>query len=222
MNFLIQKKNINNNEESNNLTKDFKKINIMSFKLKESEIQSLKTLKFFEYLGEINKEIKDVENSYFEIEYIILELDNVKYNWETYKFLLDKKIIIEFTAFLLEFINEQNFEENEKRIKFIMSKLNKISINNDLIFFNKNYKNLYNNQNNYSLNDKTILNNKIKFFISKLININESKIIVKLLKKYLKGNIIDEKNKSKKSKSSDNTKNKNIINFFKRNKQNIF
>ena len=157
----------------------------MSFKLKESEIQSLKTLKFFEYLGEINKEIKDAEILYSEIEYIILELDNVKYNWETYKFLLDKKIIVEFTVFL-EFINEQNFKENEKRIKFIMSKLNKISINNDLILFNKNYKNLYNNQNNYSLNDNTILNNKIKFLISKLINIDESKIIVKLLKKIFK------------------------------------
>ena len=106
---------IDNNNDKNNLnlnSNNIKKINILSFNLDEKEIQSLLNLKYFEYKGDLKEKFINYDIIYNEVEYILLELNKSKYNWEIYKYIFDKKIIIEFTAFLLEFIINFKFKDN--------------------------------------------------------------------------------------------------------------
>ena len=94
-----KKQNIESNNSSNNI------IYIISYQLPDEEIKVLETLKLFRYKG--NLEILNDNNLkiYDEIEYIIVDYNNLKNNLEFFKFVLDKKFIIEFITFLLEFIN---------------------------------------------------------------------------------------------------------------------
>lgn len=81
------------------------KINIISYQLKDEEIKALETLKCFKYKGNL----EDLNNNnlkiYCEIEYIIIDYNKMKSNLDLYKFFLEKKIVLDFTCFLLEFIN---------------------------------------------------------------------------------------------------------------------
>lgn len=133
-------------------------------------------------------------------------------NWELYKFLVEKKYVIDFTTFLLEFINEDDFKINNFNNKQIINIINAISLNNQLSILNKKKKAIQNVFYN------TFLNN-IYFIISKFLDNNEYEIIYKLLKNYLNANIIEEKNNNRRSKSfnknhikDDNQKNLNYLN----------
>lgn len=212
--------NINNNKNNDRNTinldnQNYNKINIFSFNLEKKEIEILKNSILFVYKGELKEKLSINDTIYNETKYIILELENTKYNWEIYKFLFDKKIIIEFTSFLLEFINEENININEEGNKEIITKLNNISLNNEIYFLNNKKIKKINLINNNELSNNNDFKNRIKFIISKLLDSDEIKILTKLLKNYLKGNIINDNNTKKRSKSSDNYNNQ-IISFFQK------
>ena len=107
----------------------------MTYKLEEKEIKGLKTLNNFEYKGNINNINKNDKTIYNNSNIIILEQKKVKYDWKMYEFLLDKKIIVDFTSFLLEFISGDNCENIDSNK--LIEKINEISINNEFFFFNK-------------------------------------------------------------------------------------
>ena len=66
---------------------------------------------------------------------IILEKGKYLYDYKIYEFLLDKKIIIDFTLFLFEFITGDSIKCNN--MDDLVKKINDISINNEIYFFNK-------------------------------------------------------------------------------------
>ena len=198
------------NKPEMNLTSE--KVNIMTYKLEEKEIQCLKTLINFEYKGNLDN-LNDTNKIIYENStVIILELKKVIYDWRMYEFLLDKKIIVDFTSFLLEFINGDK-SENIDSCKLI-EKINEISVNNEFYFFNKK-KRMQKRTFMQSLNiiDNILSKDKkeqicqqqndaesqIYFMINQDINDNEKKILQKLLKNYLKGNIINTNMPKKKS-----------------------
>ena len=207
------------------------KINIMSYMLKQNEIQSLKTLNYFEYKGNLNNKDKD-KKLYNNTNIIILEKDKVIYDWKMYEFLLDKKIIIDFASFLFEFINDDN-SNNNFNLNILKEEINKISINNKIYFFNKKKRmqkrsmmqcikivdNIIskekNEQNKQSQNDHP--ENMFFFMINNDINENEKKIIQKLLKNYLKGEIINNNMSNKRAKSVASKINLNFEKLIKKN-----
>lgn len=207
------------------------KINIMSYMLNQNEIQSLKTLNYFEYKGNLNNKDKD-KKLYNNTNIIILEKDKVIYDWKMYEFLLDKKIIIDFASFLLEFINDDN-SNNNFNLNILIEEINKISINNEIYFFNKKKRlqkrsmmqcikivdNIIskekNEQNKQSQNDHP--ENMFFFMINNDINENEKKILQKLLKNYLKGEIINNNMSNKRAKSVANKINSNFEKLTKKN-----
>ena len=207
------------------------KINIMSYMLKQNEIQSLKTLNYFEYKGNLNNKDKD-KKLYNNTNIIILEKDKVIYDWKMYEFLLDKKIIIDFASFLFEFINDDN-SNNNFNLNILKEEINKISINNEIYFFNKKKRmqkrsmmqcikivdNIIskekNEQNKQSQNDHP--ENMFFFMINNDINENEKKIIQKLLKNYLKGEIINNNMSNKRAKSVASKINLNFEKLTKKN-----
>ena len=93
----------------------------------------------------------------------------MKNKLELYKFLLEKKIVIDFSAFLLEFINETDSDINKIKNEEIIKKLYHISINGDLYLLHKKFKII-----------KNICDKDIFFIISKLIEDNKYMIIYKL------------------------------------------
>ena len=104
----------------------------MTYKLEEKEIKGLKTLNNFEYKGNINNINENDKTIYNNSNIIILEQKKVKYDWKMYEFLLDKKIIVDFTSFLLEFISGDNCENIDSNK--LIEKINEISINNEFSF----------------------------------------------------------------------------------------
>ena len=143
--------------------------------------------------------------------YIILDYKKMQKNWELYKFLIDKKYVIDFTTFLLEFINEEDLKNYLIQNKEIINILKNISVNNELSILNRNnkmIKNLFNNN----------FQKEISFIISKLIEKKESEIIYKLLQNFLNATIMEEKMNDKRSKSY----NKNNIKDDKKKNFNIY
>ena len=212
------------------------KINIITYKLEDKEIQCLKTLSNFEYKGNLSNNEKD-KNIYNNASVIIVEYKKVIYDWKIYEFLLDKKIIVDFAAFLLEFINGG---ENSKKIvdmDIILEKINQISINNETYFFNKKKRTQQrsiiqslNIVDNIIMKDKKEINqtsqkqndieNKFFFILNQDIDDNEKKIFIKLLKNYLKANIINNNMPKKRSRSFANQINLNLEKLTKKNKKN--
>ena len=95
----------------------------------------------------------------------------------------------------------------------IIYKINQISINNDLYFCNKKLRyqkksllNVINICDNIATKERKIVEKKyeIEFFINEAICEEEKKVIYKLLKSYLKANIINYNNKKNNNSESSN------------------
>ena len=185
------------------LSSEKAKINIMTYKLESKEIQCLRTLNNFEYKGNLNNN-EDDEKIYNNASIIIVEQKKVIYDWKLYEFLLDKKIIVDFTSFLLEFINRDISDNNDSEI--LIEKINEISVNNEFYFFNKKKRiqkrtilqslNIIDNiiikdKKDQNYQQQNYFENKFYFMINQDIKDNEKKIFQKLLKNYLKANIIN-------------------------------
>ena len=229
-------KNQEEKEEKNNVKKTLEKINIITYKLGPKEIQCLKSLNNFEYKGNLeNKDGNEKnKNLYDSSNIIILEKDKFLYDWKFYEFLLDKKIILDFTLFLFEFIgNDNNTSHNTDEL---LEKINQISINNEFYFFNKKIRlqkrsmlqslnivdNLMSKERGESTNQQINENDsKFYFLLNQDIQEEEKKILQKLLKNYLKANIININMPKKRPKSLTSQININLKKIEKKSKKNI-
>ena len=180
------------------------KINIITYKLELEEIQCLRSLNYFEYKGNLNNNNENDDKIYNNANIIILERKKDIYNWKLYEFLLDRKIIVDFTSFLLEFINSDKSYNNDS--EKLIEKINEMSLNNEFYFFNKKKRmqkrtmiqslNIINNiilknkkEKNYQ--QQNDIGNKFYFMINQDINDDEKRIFQKLLKNFLKGKLIN-------------------------------
>ena len=209
------------------------KINIMTYKLEEKEIQCLKTLNNFDYKGNLNDNNENDKTIYNNASVIILEYKKVEYDWKMYEFLLDKKIVVDFTSFLLEFISGDNTENID--LNKLIEKINEISINNEFFFFNKKKRlqkrtmrqslNIIDNimskeKNDQANQQQNEIESKFYFIINQDINENEKKIFHKLLKNYLKANIINSNIPKKRPRSVASQINLNLEKMTKKAKKN--
>ena len=209
------------------------KINIMTYKLEEKEIQCLKTLNNFDYKVNLNDNNENDKTIYNNASVIILEYKKVEYDWKMYEFLLDKKIVVDFTSFLLEFISGDNTENID--LNKLIEKINEISINNEFFFFNKKKRlqkrtmrqslNIIDNimskeKNDQANQQQNEIESKFYFIINQDINENEKKIFHKLLKNYLKANIINSNIPKKRPRSVASQINLNLEKMTKKAKKN--
>jgi len=222
--------------KKNNIQTISDKINIATYKLEEDEIQCLKTLPNFEYKGNLCNNEND-KNIYNNASIIIVEYKKVIYDWKIYEFFFDKKIIVDFTSFLFEFINGGDNSKKGFDLNIILEKINEISINNETYFFNKKKRNQkrsilqsLNIVDNIIMKDKKEISqasqqqndieNKFFFILNQDIDDNEKKILIKLSKNYLKANIINNNMPKKRSRSFANQINLNLEKLTKKNKKN--
>ena len=222
--------------EQNNMKKTLEKVSIITYKLEPKEIQCLKSLNNLEYKGNLeNKEDNEKnKNLYDSSNIIILEKDKCLYDWKLYEFLLDKKIIIDFTLFLFEFIGNDNNSFNN--MDEFLEKINQISVNNECYFFNKKIRlqkrsmlqslnivdNLISKEKGESINQQINENDsKFYFLLNQDIQEDEKKILQKLLKNYLKANIININIPKKRPKSVTSQININLKKIEKKSKKNI-
>ena len=224
-------------QEETPITNSPEKINIITYKLGPKEIQCLKSLNNFEYKGNINNKDENEKNKtiYDSSNVIILEKDKLLYDWKMYEFLLDKKIIIDFTLFLFEFISGDNIIANNNKNELI-EKMNEISVNNEFYFFNKKMRlqkrsmiqslnivdNIISKEKGEPLNQQINENeSSFYFLINQDIQDEEKKVIQKLLKNYLKANIININIPKKRPKSITSQINVNLTKIEKRSKKNL-
>ena len=224
-------------QEETPITNSPEKINIITYKLGPKEIQCLKSLNNFEYKGNINNKEENEKNKtiYDSSNVIILEKDKLLYDWKMYEFLLDKKIIIDFTLFLFEFISGDSIIANINKNELI-EKMNEISVNNEFYFFNKKMRlqkrsmiqslnivdNIISKEKGEPLNQQINENeSSFYFLINQDIQDEEKKVIQKLLKNYLKANIININIPKKRPKSITSQINVNLTKIEKRSKKNI-
>ena len=242
-NFILNFSPDNNNlltlakkSEENNIKKTTEKINIITYKLDPKEIQCLQSLNNFEFKGNIDNKDETQKNKslYDSANIIILEKEKYIYDWKIYEFLFDKKIIIDFTLFLFEFINGDNATYDN--VDNLAKKINEISINNEIYFFNKKMRyqkrsmmqslNIVDNiiskekgeQNNQQTNEIDL---KFYFLLNQDIPEEEKKVIQKLLKNYLKANIININITKRRPKSVTSQININLNKIEKKSKKNI-
>ena len=242
-NFILNFSPDNNNlltlakkSEENNIKKTTEKINIITYKLDPKEIQCLQSLNNFEFKGNIDNKDETQKNKslYDSANIIILEKEKYIYDWKIYEFLFDKKIIIDFTLFLFEFINGDNATYDN--VDNLAKKINEISINNEIYFFNKKMRyqkrsmmqslNIVDNiiskekgeQNNQQTNEIDL---KFYFLLNQDIPEEEKKVIQKLLKNYLKANIININIPKRRPKSVTSQININLNKIEKKSKKNI-
>ena len=186
--------NINKKGE-NEIKSNYEKIKIFSFNLVEKERTILENLFVFEYMGDLMDKI-NLDNN-FNIKYLITDFEKERYNYKIYNYFISKTIIIDFATFLLEFINEDESYIDNNKFKIINDELFNISINSNI---NKNKK----TKENLRINNLNKCNNSINFIISRVLSINESKTLIKLINDYLSGNVLDNIIVQKRSKSADN------------------
>jgi len=242
-NFILNFSPDNNNlltlakkSEENNIKKTTEKINIITYKLDPKEIQCLQSLSNFEFKGNIDNKDETQKNKslYDSANIIILEKEKYIYDWKFYEYLFDKKIIIDFTLFLFEFINGDNATYDN--VDDLVKKINEISINNEIYFFNKKMRyqkrsmmqslNIVDNiiskekgeQNNQQTNEIDL---KFYFLLNQDIPEEEKKVIQKLLKNYLKANIININIPKRRPKSVTSQININLNKIEKKSKKNI-
>ena len=242
-NFILNFSPDNNNlltlakkSEENNIKKTTEKINIITYKLDPKEIQCLQSLSNFEFKGNIDNKDETQKNKslYDSANIIILEKEKYIYDWKIYEYLFDKKIIIDFTLFLFEFINGDNATYDN--VDDLVKKINEISINNEIYFFNKKMRyqkrsmlqslNIVDNiiskekgeQNNQQTNEIDL---KFYFLLNQDIPEEEKKVIQKLLKNYLKANIININIPKRRPKSVTSQININLNKIEKKSKKNI-
>ena len=242
-NFILNFSPDNNNlltlakkSEENNIKKTTEKINIITYKLDPKEIQCLQSLSNFEFKGNIDNKDETQKNKSLcdSANVIILEKEKYIYDWKIYEFLFDKKIIIDFTLFLFEFINGDNATYDN--VDVLVKKINEISINNEIYFFNKKMRyqkrsmmqslNIVDNiiskekgeQNNQQTNE---IDSKFYFLLNQDIPEEEKKVVQKLLKNYLKANIININIPKRRPKSVTSQININLNKIEKKSKKNI-
>ena len=179
----------------NSIKLENKKIQIYSYNLNEKEQNILEDLYIFEYMGEFNDIGNKEKNE--DIEFLIIDYQKQKNNYKIYEYILEKKIIIDFTTFLLEYINENNTEIDGDLIAGVKKNLFTISINNIAFENRKLKKNIFNNSANKCIND-------YYFIISKSIDAQESRILNKIILDFFNANILKNPILSNRSKSADN------------------
>ena len=193
------KDNSDKNINSKNSTLG-QKINIITYKLEEKEIQCLKTMNKFEYKGDLKNTLTDYGAIYSSASVIILDKDKSKYDWKMYEFFVDKKILVDLASFLFEFITEKT-NEDIIDAQNTLNIINKISINEESYFLNKKIRyqrrsllhsyNIVENISDHKKDKEENENKKIfNFVIHKNITGGEKRILHKLIKVFLKANII--------------------------------
>ena len=181
------------------------KINIITYKLEEREIQCLRTMDKFEYKGDLTNPLLDYGILYSSASVIILDKENSRYDWHMYDFFFDKKILVDFASFLFEFITENN-ELEKIDAKDTLDKLIKISMNEETYFLNKkirykqrsliNTLNIIENITEIKKEEKEEEKKEekketgINFVLNYNIQSGEKRIIQRILKFYLKSNIL--------------------------------
>ena len=215
--------------------KPTEKINIITYKLGPKEIQCLKSLNNFEYKGNLNNKDDSEKNKnlYDSANVIILEKDKFLYDWKLYEFLLDKKIIIDFTLFLFEFITGDSVTCNN--VNELVEKMNEMSVNNEFYFFNRKMRmqkrsmmqslnivdNIISKERGEQINQQNNENeSKFYFLLNQDIQDDEKKVLQKLLKNYLKASIININIPKKRSKSVTSQININLNKIEKKSKKN--
>ena len=223
-------------QEEPEINKTIEKINIITYKLGPKEIQCLKSLNNFEFKGNLNNkdDTEKNKNLYESANVIILEKDKFIYDWKMYEFLLDKKILIDFTLFLFEFITGDSVTCNN--VNELVEKMNEISVNNEFYFFNKKMRyqkrsmmqslnivdNIISKEKGEPANQQNNENeSKFYFLLNQDIQDDEKKVLQKLLKNYLKANIININIPKKRSKSVTSQININLKKIEKKSKKNI-
>ena len=223
-------------QEEPEINKTIEKINIITYKLGPKEIQCLKSLNNFEFKGNLNNkdDTEKNKNLYDSANVIILEKDKFIYDWKMYEFLLDKKILIDFTLFLFEFITGDSVTCNN--VNELVEKMNEISVNNEFYFFNKKMRyqkrsmmqslnivdNIISKEKGEQANQQNNENeSKFYFLLNQDIQDDEKKVLQKLLKNYLKANIININIPKKRSKSVTSQININLKKIEKKSKKNI-
>ena len=223
-------------QEEPEINKTIEKINIITYKLGPKEIQCLKSLNNFEFKGNLNNkdDTEKNKNLYDSANVIILEKDKFIYDWKMYEFLLDKKILIDFTLFLFEFITGDSVTCNN--VNELVEKMNEISVNNEFYFFNKKMRyqkrsmmqslnivdNIISKEKGEQINQQNNENeSKFYFLLNQDIQDDEKKVLQKLLKNYLKANIININIPKKRSKSVTSQININLKKIEKKSKKNI-
>ena len=211
--FALENYKIKNSAiQSNNKQISKFDIDIYSYNLNDDEINVLKTDNLFNYQKDI---LLLDEVNYVNIQYILLDKNKELNNYQMYKFLLDKKIVIDITCFLLEFVGEDCYHDKDD----IIDKLKNISINTE-IDSNFKTKNIGKKitqsliKNNILSIQSNLKKNEIKnfeFIISNLLPNKEKKIILKLLK-LLNGKIISKNYIVRRSLTYDNKTNKKPYN----------
>ena len=176
------------------------KINIITYKLEEKEIQCLRNMDKFEYKGDLTNPLLDYGILYCSASVIILDKEKSKYDWKMYDFFFDKKLLVDFASFLFEFMTE-NVDNESIDAKETLDKLNKISMNEETYFLNKKIR----YQRRSLINSLNIVENicdvkkdekeeEKKEGINCILNYNiisgEKSIIQRILKFYLKANVI--------------------------------
>ena len=238
-NYILDFSKNNNNvlslakkKEETDKNQIIEKINIITYKLGPKEIQCLKSLNNFEFKGNLNSKDETEKDKilYDSSNVIILEKDKLIYDWKMYEFLLDKKIIIDFTLFLFEFIAGDSITCNN--MNELVDKMNEISVNNEFYFFNKKMRlqkrsmmqslnivdNLISKEKGEQINENE---SKFYFLLNQDIHDDEKKVLQKLLKNYLKANIININIPKKRAKSVTNQININLKKIEKKSKKNI-
>ena len=176
------------------------KINIITYKLEEKEKQCLTSMTKFEYKGDLKNPLVDYGSLYSSASIIILDKERSKYDWKMYEFFMDKKILVDFASFLFEFMTEK-IDEDIIDAKNTLDKLNKISINEEAYFLNKKIRyqrrsllhtyNIVEHISDHKRDREDKMNdNPFNFVLNKDIMGGEKRIIHKLIKMYLKANII--------------------------------
>ena len=223
-------------QEEPEINKTIEKINIITYKLGPKEIQCLKSLNNFEFKGNLNNkdDTEKNKNLYDSANVIILEKDKFIYDWKMYEFLLDKKILIDFTLFLFEFITGDSVTCNN--MNELVEKMNEISVNNEFYFFNKKMRyqkrsmmqslnivdNIISKEKGEQANQQNNENeSKFYFLLNQDIQDDEKKVLQKLLKNDLKANIININIPKKRSKSVTSQININLKKIEKKSKKNI-
>ena len=192
------------NKEKENETKNTtigQKINIITYKLEEKEIQCLRTMDKFEYKGDLTNPLLDYGILYSSASVIILDKEKSKYDWQMYDFFFDKKLLVDFASFLFEFINE-NADLEHIDAKETLDKLTKISMNEETYFLNKKIR----YQQRSLINSLNIIENireikkeekdeekkdsGLNFVLNYNILSGEKRVIQRILKFYLKANVI--------------------------------
>ena len=191
-------------KETEKITKNAtvgQKINIITYKLEEKEIQCLRNMDKFEYKGDLTNPFLDYGILYCSASVIILDKEKSKYDWNMYDFFFDKKLLVDFASFLFEFITENN-DNDSIDAKETLDKLNKISMNEETYFLNKkiryqrrsliNSLNIVENICEIKKEDKEEEKKEegINFVLNYNIVSGEKRIIQRILKFYLKANII--------------------------------